>query len=73
MAREPLTTKTWSCYNQSSWQSKPSREFSWKDQSKTSLEKFVKGTRRETRKNQWLRQQENSGKHRVKWSALQSG
>ena len=51
MTREPPTTKIWSCYDQSSWQSEPSREFSWKDWSETSLEKFIKGTRRETRKN----------------------
>jgi len=41
--------------------------------SETSLEKFVKGTRKETRKNWWQRQQGNSGKHRVKQSAPQSG
>jgi len=73
MARESLTMKTWSCYDQSSWQSKPSREFSWKNWSETSLEKFIKGTRREIRKNRWLRQQENSSKHQVRQSALQSG
>jgi len=49
---EPSTIKTWSFYNQSSWQSKLSKEFSWKDWRKTSLEKFVKGTRKETRKSQ---------------------
>jgi len=35
MTKEPPTTK----------------EFNWKDQSETFLEKFVKGTRKETRKN----------------------
>jgi len=50
MAREPPTTKTWSCYDQSFWQSEPSRKFSRKDWSKTSLEKFIKGTRKVTRK-----------------------
>ena len=50
---ELLTMKMWSCYNQSSWQSEPLREFSWKDWRKTSSEKFVKRTRRKTRKNQW--------------------
>jgi len=60
---ELLTMKMWSCYNQSSWQSEPLREFSWKDRRKTSSEKFVKRTRRKTRKNQWQRQQENSSKH----------
>ena len=62
---EPSTIKTWSFYNQSSWQSKLSKEFSWKDWRKTSLEKFVKGTRKETRKSQWQRQQENSSKYQV--------
>jgi len=51
MAIEPPTTKMWFCYDWSSWQSEPLKEFSWKDWSKTSLDKFVKGTRRETRKN----------------------
>ena len=55
MAREPLTTKTWSSYDWSSLQSKLSKEFSWKDRNETSLGKFVKGTRRATRKNQWQR------------------
>jgi len=56
MAMEPLTTKIWFSYDQSSWQSELSKEFSWKDQRKTFLEKFVKGTRKETRKSQWQRQ-----------------
>jgi len=73
MAREPPTMKMWSCYNRSSWQSELLRKFSWKDWSKISLEKFVKETRRETRKNWWLRQQENFGKHRVRRSAPRSG
>jgi len=52
MAMEPLTTKTWSSYDWSSWQSELSKEFSWKDQRETFLEKFIKGTRKETRKSQ---------------------
>jgi len=52
MAKEPLTTKMWSSYDQSSWQSERSKEFSWKDWRKTFLEKFVKGTRKATRKSQ---------------------
>jgi len=63
MAMELPTIKMWSCYNWSSWQSELSKEFSWRDQKKTSSEKFIKGTRRETRKNQWQRQQKNSSKH----------
>jgi len=47
---EPPTTKTWFSYDQSSWQSELSREFSWKDRRETSLEKSIKGTRRVTRK-----------------------
>ena len=73
MAREPPTTKTWSSYDQSSLQSELSKEFSWKDQNKTSLGKFVKETRRATRKSQWQRQRGNSGKHWVRQSALWSG
>jgi len=53
IAMELLTTKMWSCYDWSSWQSGLSREFSWREQRKTSSEKFVKGTKGETRKNQW--------------------
>ena len=45
MAREPLTTKTWSSYDRSSWQSEPSKESRWRDWRRTSLRKFVKGTR----------------------------
>jgi len=73
MAMELPTTKMWFCYDQSSWQSKLSKEFSWRDWKKTSLEKFVKRTRRETRKNQWQRQQKNSGKHQVRRSTLWNG
>jgi len=62
MAMGPPTTKTWSSYDWSSLQSKLSQEFSWKDQNETSLGKFVKRTRRVTRKSQWQRQQENSSK-----------
>jgi len=70
---EPPTTKMWSRYDWSSWQSELSKKFSWRDRRKTFSEKFVKGTRRETRKNQWQRQQENSSKHQVRRSALQNG
>ena len=63
MAMEPPTTKTWSFYDQSSLQSELSKEFSRKDWKKTSLGKFIKETRKVTRKSQWQRQQENSGKH----------
>ena len=42
--------KMWSSYDQSSLQSELLKEFSWKDQNETSLGKFVKGTRRATRK-----------------------
>jgi len=52
MAIESPTMKMWSSYDQSSWQSKLSKEFSWKDQRKTSLEKPIKGTGRVTRKSQ---------------------
>jgi len=45
MAREPPTTKTWSSYDQSSWQSEPLKESRWRDQRKASLGKFIKGTR----------------------------
>jgi len=73
MAREPLTTKTWSSYDRSSWQSEPSKESRWRDQRRTSLGKFIKGTREVTRKSQWQKQQENSGKQRVKQSTPQNG
>ena len=56
MAIEPLITKMWSSYDWSSWQFELSKEFSWKDQRETFLGKFVKGTRRVTRKSQWQRQ-----------------
>jgi len=56
MAIGPPTTKTWSFYNWSSLQSELSKEFSWKDWNETSLGKFVKETRRATRKSQWQRQ-----------------
>jgi len=36
MAMEPLITKMWSCYDQSSWQSELWKEFSWRDWKKTS-------------------------------------
>jgi len=36
-------------------ESEPLKEFSWKDWRKTFLEKFIKGTRKETRKSQWQR------------------
>jgi len=49
------------------------KEFSWKDWNETSLEKFVKEIGMETKRNQWQRQQENFGKHRVKRSAPRSG
>ena len=65
--------KTWSFYDWSSWQSELLKEFSWKDWRRTFLEKFVKGTRKETRKSQWQRQQGNSGKHRVRQSTLRNG
>ena len=65
--------KTWFFYDWSSWQSELLKEFSWKDQRETFLETFVKGTRKVTRKSQWQRQQENSGKHWVRWSVLQNG
>jgi len=52
MAIEPPITKMWSSYDWSSWKSELSKEFSWKDQRETSLEKFVKGTRKEARKSQ---------------------
>jgi len=70
MATKPLTTKTWSSYNQSSWQSELSKEFSWGDWRETSLGKFVKRTKKVTRKSQWQRQQGNSGKYQVRWSVL---
>jgi len=73
MAREPPTTKTWSSYDQSSWQSEPSKESRWRDRRRTSLRKFVKGTKEVTRKSQWQKQQENSGKQQVKRSAPQNG
>jgi len=63
MAMEPPTTKIWSSYDWSSWQYELSKEFSWKDRRKTFLEKFVKETRKTTKKSQWQRQQGNSGKH----------
>jgi len=53
MAMELSTMKTWSFYNQSFLQSKHSKEFSWMNQKETSSEKFVKGTRKVTRKSQW--------------------
>jgi len=53
---EPLTMKTWFFYDWSSLQSKLSKEFSWKNQRETFLGKFIKGTRRPTRKSQWQRQ-----------------
>jgi len=56
MAMEPLTMKMWSSYNWSSLQSELLKEFSWKDQRETFLGKFVKGTKRATRKSQWQRQ-----------------
>jgi len=73
MAREPPTMKTWSSYDWSSLQSELSKEFSWKDRNETSLRKFVKGTRRATRKSQWQRQRGNSSKHWVRRSALWNG
>ena len=72
MAIEPPTTKTWSSYDQSSWQSELLKEFTWRDQKETSLEKFVKGTRKATRKSQWQRQQGNSSKHQVRQFTLQN-
>ena len=72
MAMEPLTTKTWSSYDQSSWQSELSKEFTQRNWRETSLEKFIKGTRKITRKSQWQRQQGNSNKHRVRRSTLQN-
>jgi len=48
MAMEPPTIKTWFSYNQSYWQSKLSKKFSWRDWKETFLEKFVKGTRKVT-------------------------
>ena len=65
--------KTWFSYDQSSLQSELSKEFSWKDRNETSLGKFIKRTRRATRKSQWQRQRGNSGKHRVRRSAPQNG
>ena len=65
--------KTWSSYDWSSLQSELSKEFSWKDRNETSLRKFVKGTRRATRKSQWQRQRGNSGKHRIRRSAPRNG
>jgi len=62
MAREPPTMKTWSSYNQSSWSSEPLKESRWRDWRRVSLGKFVKRTREATRKSQWQKQQENSGK-----------
>ena len=50
MAMEPPTTKTWSFYDQSSLQSELSKEFSRKDWKKTSLGKFIKETRKVTRR-----------------------
>ena len=73
MARGPPTTKMWSSYDQSSLQSELLKEFSWKDWKETSLRKFIKGTRRATRKSQWQRQRENSSKHRIRWSTPQNG
>jgi len=73
MAMEPPTTKTWFLYNQNSWQSELSREFSWKDQRETSLKKSIKGTGRVTRKSQWQKQQGNSSKHQVRQSVSQNG
>jgi len=70
MAMESSTIKMWSSYDWSSLQSELSKEFSWKDWNETSLGKFIKGTRKATRKSQWQRQQGNSSKHWVRWSAL---
>jgi len=50
-----------------------SKGFSRKVWRGTSSKKFVKGTRKATRKSQWQRRQENSGKHRVKRSVPRSG
>ena len=69
----PPTTKTWSSYDQSSLQSELSKEFSWKDWNETSLGKFVKRTRRATRKSQWQRQRGNFSKHWVRRSAPRNG
>jgi len=55
IAIEPPTTKMWSSYNWSFLQSKLSKEFSWKNWRRIFLEKFVKGTRKETKKSQWQR------------------
>ena len=64
---------TQSSYDWSFQQSELSKAFNWKDQSETPLEKFIKETRKETRKNRWQRQQGNSGKHQVRRSTPRSG
>jgi len=52
MTIEPPTMKMWSSYDWSSLQSELLKEFSWKDWRRTFLEKFIKRTRKETRKSQ---------------------
>jgi len=52
MVTEPPTMKMWSSYDWSSWKSELSKGFSWKNRRRIFLEKFIKRTRKETRKNQ---------------------